>query len=209
MARIVDKEEKRNQILRAAVKVFARKGFGRSTISDIAEAAGTGKGTIYEYFETKEEIIHHSFSYFLKEASPDFEKILLSPADGREKLIRLLHFYTNIDQSDSLELTELMLDIWAEGLRQDGANNIILQQLRNLYVSAQKIFSDVILEGVEDGSLKTELPPDTLANIIIATLDGVMVHWLFDRKQVNIKKTIETLIEMLLQGIDGKPRKVK
>ncbi|MDP6593244.1 MAG: helix-turn-helix domain-containing protein, partial [Candidatus Marinimicrobia bacterium] len=49
-------QNKRTQIIQAAIKVFARKGLERGKIADVAKEAGIGKGTVYEYFRSKEEI---------------------------------------------------------------------------------------------------------------------------------------------------------
>ena len=55
--RIVDREAKRKQILGAAMTVFARKGINDFRMIEIAEAANMGKGTLYEYFPSKDELI--------------------------------------------------------------------------------------------------------------------------------------------------------
>ncbi len=54
---------KREQILLAAVEMFLEKDFYQVTINEIAEQAGVGKGTVYEYFSSKEELFKESFSY--------------------------------------------------------------------------------------------------------------------------------------------------
>ena len=66
MARIVNKKEKREKILEAAISVFAKKGTAKTKTADIAEAAQIGKGTIYEYFQSKDEIIMAAFYYVIK-----------------------------------------------------------------------------------------------------------------------------------------------
>ena len=63
---IVDKELKKQDILVAALKVFARQGIAKTKMIDIAIEAGIGKGTIYEYFRSKEEVIRESFQAFLQ-----------------------------------------------------------------------------------------------------------------------------------------------
>ena len=57
MARIIDKEEKRLEIARAAIPLFAAKNISQISIDEIAKNAGVAKGTIYLYFKNKEEII--------------------------------------------------------------------------------------------------------------------------------------------------------
>ena len=54
--KIVDKEAKKTQIIIAATQVFSKLGVAKTKMIDIAQAAGIGKGTIYEYFRSKEEI---------------------------------------------------------------------------------------------------------------------------------------------------------
>ena len=59
--KIIDKEAKKAEILQAAMQVFSRKGVAKTRMADIAVAAGIGKGTIYEYFRSKEEIFAAAF----------------------------------------------------------------------------------------------------------------------------------------------------
>ena len=66
MPRIVDKEAKKMEILHAAMQVFAKNGVVKTKIIDIATTAGVGKGTIYEYFRSKEEIFASAYIYFFQ-----------------------------------------------------------------------------------------------------------------------------------------------
>ena len=68
MPKIVDKAAKKNEILLAAMRLFAEKGVVNSKMADIAIAAGIGKGTIYEYFRSKEEIFGEAFSTIHRQA---------------------------------------------------------------------------------------------------------------------------------------------
>ncbi len=61
MPKIVDKEAKRKKILEASMRVFAKKGVENTKMKDIAKSAGIGKGTIYEYFNSRDEILQKSF----------------------------------------------------------------------------------------------------------------------------------------------------
>ena len=73
-----DQTQKRGQILSAAMKVFAEKGFYKTTVSDIARTANVAHGTICLYFKTKDEILIQIFekeiSNFLKRRSTTFRK---------------------------------------------------------------------------------------------------------------------------------------
>src|SRR5438876_11130628 len=84
---------KRESILRAATRVFARSGYFNSKVADIARAAGVADGTVYLYFKSKEEILHSIFDRSVDEAIADARKRLKKLDDPREKLrrIALLH----------------------------------------------------------------------------------------------------------------------
>ena len=83
---IVDKKEKRAKILNAAIRVFSKKGRTVTKISDIAEEAGIGKGTIYEYFRSKDEVFSATFNYFMDKQEEVITQRLSSINDPLEKL---------------------------------------------------------------------------------------------------------------------------
>ncbi|MBE9530214.1 MAG: TetR/AcrR family transcriptional regulator, partial [Proteobacteria bacterium] len=63
----MSKNEKKNQIIEAAAQIFAKNGFSGTIMAEIAHCAGIGKGTIYEYFKSKEELFFAVFEWYMKE----------------------------------------------------------------------------------------------------------------------------------------------
>src|SRR5213075_764106 len=84
---------KRELILRAATRVFARNGYFNSKVADIARAADVADGTVYLYFKSKEEILHSIFDQNMDDAIDAARKLIEKVDDPREKLrrIALLH----------------------------------------------------------------------------------------------------------------------
>src|SRR6266436_2558115 len=80
---------KRESILRAATRVFARNGYFNSKVADIARAAGVADGTVYLYFKSKEEILHSIFDQNMAEALAADRKLIDQLRDPREKLRRI------------------------------------------------------------------------------------------------------------------------
>ena len=78
--------DKREAILRAAIRVFAHNGYFNSKVADIAGAAGVADGTVYLYFKSKEEILHSIFDRSMEEAIAAGRKQLEQITDPREKL---------------------------------------------------------------------------------------------------------------------------
>lgn len=200
-AKVVDKKEKKDQIVGAALRVFARKGFAKATINDIAAAAGIGKGTVYEYFSNKEEIVDQSFKFFVRHLEVDFRDVLLLEIPAREKLIRILEGFSHAMDSDSLELMELMFDYWSEGIKNRDSRGLLLGEMNKFYHSYREIFADIIIEGMTDGSFIKNINPRSVASMIVGTLDGILVQWILDKKSVDLQDIIKTVTSTVLNGI--------
>lgn len=200
-AKIIDKKEKKDKIVLAAIETFVLKGFDKSTINDIANTAGIGKGTIYEYFKSKEEIIDFSFQYFIKVVSIDFEKVLLSTIPAKDKLIQVLHSFTDFVNPVSEPFLRLMFNFWGEAMRAQSAKNKIFKDMKKLYRSYRSIFADIIIEGKEDGSFKKNINPQNFGSIIVGMMDGIMIQWILDKDEADCQELLSTLINVILQGI--------
>ena len=198
-ALIVDKEKKREDILIAALEVFAEKGFQRATIKDIAERAEIGKGTIYEYFKDKDEIIHNSFYYFQKFFEFDIQKTLLSSKNGITKLSELIKSITKILRSDDEKYLDLIFDFWAEGIK-GHSKKLMLNEMNRFYKSYRNLFEDVLNEGIEDGSFRSDLNPTSVASIIIGMLDGIMVQWILEKNVMKGMDIEKSILDLVLNG---------
>jgi len=82
--------DKREAILRAAIRVFAHNGYFNSKVADIAREAGVADGTVYLYFKSKEEILHSVFDRNMEEAIAAGRQQLEQLSDAREKLKELV-----------------------------------------------------------------------------------------------------------------------
>ena len=119
MPKVVDKQEKRARILQAAVRVFAEKGISGTKILDIAEAADIGKGTVYEYFHSKEEIITARFHFFMGQVEKSVGARLLHLDDPLDRLLAYFSAWGEIIESDLMSYIEVLIDFWAAALRQE------------------------------------------------------------------------------------------
>lgn len=202
-ALVVDKKKKREDILLSAIQSFASKGFSKTTINDIAKTANIGKGTVYEYFKSKDEIIHHAFLYFTSSMMGGFEDILTSDNNAKEKFIEMLNAFCHITDGKSGELLDIMMDFWAEGLRSDNAKSILHEDMRQMYISYRHLIKTIINQGIKEKCFKDTVDSDSLATAIIGMLDGLLVQWILDRDEINISKIIDSFIEMILKGIEN------
>ncbi|MFC2113050.1 TetR/AcrR family transcriptional regulator [Bacteroidota bacterium] len=187
-ARIVDKELKKQDILFAALKVFGRQGVANAKMIDIALEAGIGKGTIYEYFRSKDEIISASFQAFLAKMETAKIDLKNTEMDSLQQLFYVIDGWTEILKRDPLE-ARVLIDMWAESTRIGNGKgmNIMLEVIREYRNYLMKILE----QGVEKGEFRS-MDISSMATLIAATLDGLFLYWILGKGIVNLEDSIDT-----------------
>ena len=142
MPKRVDKEAKRQGILRAAMEVFAEKGMANTKIADISERAGIGKGTLYEYYTNKEEIFREAMVWFMTSIKNEVTEQMSLVSDPRAKLRSLV--WGMIDGASALgEYIKIMLDFWSVGMRTQE-----VEPWREIYQWYIMMVIEIIEEGI-------------------------------------------------------------
>jgi len=200
-AKVVDKKEKQDLIIAAAIQEFIKKGFAKTTINDIAKAAGIGKGTVYEYFVTKEEIINHTFEYFVRSLEMDFQQVLISELSPEKKLELIFNGFSDFLDSGSNDMVELMFDLWSESIKGKESKSLMFREMSKFYMAYREIFADIIIEGMGDGSFKKNINPYDAASLIVGGLDGIMVQWILDKENFKFRDVVKTASFIFLKGI--------
>ncbi len=195
---IVDKKEKKAKILDAAIRIFSRQGRRSTKISDIAEEAGIGKGTIYEYFNSKDEVFAASFDHFMMKLEEVIARRLFRTHDPMDKLQVYFASWIEVFEGEHRDYLEIVLDFWAEGIR--GRNDTSLIQLERLYAENIKVLDSILTECVDKGRLK---PMDTrlAASILLGALDGLMLQWVLFGDAFDLKKAAELFVNTMIGGL--------
>ena len=197
---IVDKEKKKKFILEAALRVFAKKGFYCTAMSEIARAADIGKGTIYEYFPSKEKLFLDLCSYFMNEFKNACVKRVSLISEPEQKIREFI----NLTISSFEEFKDFCLvffEIWSRMGKGKKESPVILK-MRRIYKDYKKTLSSYIKEGVTAGVFRKELKPDYAASVILVTLDGLMIHWVTDSKEFSLKGIRNVVWAIISKGIN-------
>ncbi|OPY89657.1 MAG: Fatty acid metabolism regulator protein [Syntrophaceae bacterium PtaU1.Bin231] len=197
MPKIVDRDKKRSEIARKAIEVLARRGFQATTIQDIADASGLGKGTVYHYFKTKEEILLAVSGELLNDMERSLGAALLRkelPADKLSVLIR-----------ESLRLTEEMehlFIVYLELLLMDlrgSRHGDCMAMIKNLLHNMRGMVAGFIEEGKKRGDWPKDADSSALAVYLIASFDGVLAHYLMDRASFDIEHVGDAFARFFLR----------
>lgn len=198
--KIVDKEEKKIEIIHAAIKIFSEKGMVKAKMADIAIVAGIGKGTIYEYFRSKEEIFAAGFQMFFQGMQDDIEAALQSTTDPVEQLKLLINHSFKGFLHHGSDLAMIMMDFWAEGIRNKDDKILNAINLKQIYHEFRVMIQSILNNGIEQGVFR---PVDThnVASLFIGALDGVMLQWIMDQNVIDLEKITDSVIDNFLYGL--------
>jgi TetR/AcrR family fatty acid metabolism transcriptional regulator len=187
--------EKRDRILRAAVKIFSRKGFFNSKVSEIARAAEVADGTIYLYFRNKDDLLISLFEEKMGEVVADVRRRI---AVGGNALDKLRIFIEN--HMDLLEREAGLVEVLQVELRQ--STKFLKDYTPVKFFEYLEIISDILEEGKREGVLRPDLNTSIARRAIFGALDELSLTYILSRKQkYHPTVTAAELCRLLLEGL--------
>ena len=201
MAKIVDKDKRKADIARAALGVFSEKGFDAASISRIARVAGIGKGTIYEYFSSKDDLIFHAMKVWIEGYVAGLNEIMDQDLGPEEKL-RLGVMAASeavIADDQAIRMSLNMLQFIMSKSEFLNRRNLV----RDLYQEFRRLIVEALLEGVSIGVFRPEIARDaeTIGNNLLAFLDGIFFHYFLDRKFIDLSRQVNYYMDRLFESI--------
>ncbi len=195
---VVDKERKRAEILEAAMTVVAQKGFHHSKMEDVASAARIGKGTIYEYFESKHQLLQALHGYMLGKLKEYYEEKLRGIEEPPQIIAGFLAAaLASFRQWEPFFY--VFCDVWAEAGR-DEQQSLLRTQLRAAYRSSINDLVRVIEAGVAGGFFHCD-QPRLAAEHLLACVDGLALHWLYDPEVFDLEAMTEALTRAVMRSL--------
>jgi TetR/AcrR family fatty acid metabolism transcriptional regulator len=187
--------EKRDRILRAAVKIFSRKGFFNSKVSEIARAAEVADGTIYLYFRNKDDLLISLFEEKMGEVVADVRRRI---AVGGNALDKLRIFIEN--HMDLLEREAGLVEVLQVELRQ--STKFLKDYTPVKFFEYLEIISDILEEGKKEGVLRPDLNASIARRAIFGALDELSLTYILSRKpKYHPTVTADELCRLLLEGL--------
>ncbi len=190
--------DKHQQIIEAAVRVFARNGYYNSRVADIAKEAGIASGTIYLYFKTKDEILVTLFREKMADFVAHLRKAIAIEPDAVARLRRLiaLHFQLLEEDPDLAEVVQVELRQGQKFFR--GASGVEV----NAYFS---LIASVLEEGVASGVFREDLPIKSVTKTLFGAMDQMATSWVLGKRNYKLSETADAVAEIFLNGLAAKP----
>ncbi len=194
MARTNNKKE---LIINAAIKVFARKGFYNANVADVAKMAGVADGTIYLYFKNKDDLLISLFETKMEEVLQQFSASLNTESSPENKLCKFIHLYFRMIEEDP-DLAE----VFQVELRQ--SSKFLKDYHNQKFIDFLNLIGNIIYEGQEKGQFRQDINIHNMKIVIFGALDELARQWILtqDTKH-DLKKTADETSETFIKGLSN------
>jgi len=187
---------KRESILRAATRVFARNGYFNSKVADIARAAGVADGTVYLYFKSKEEILHSIFDRNMAEAIAADRKLIDKLRDPREKLRRIATLHL-----ERLGADRDLAVVFQVELR--GSTKFMEEFSAAGFAEYLGLLRAIFEEGQRTGVFRKELNAKVAAKIFFGALDEMATNWIISKRSYKLEPMADVVMDVFLNGVSA------
>lgn len=187
--------DKRERILNAAVKVFAKNGFYATRVSEIAKTAGVADGTIYLYFKNKDDVLISIFEDGIRRLLHVLREVAASDVPIEERLRKVIEL-----QLGSLEEERDLAEVITVNLRQ--STRLLKQYAAPLFMEYIEVIAGIVAEGQKDGAFRKDVNPKVVARALFGALDGLLVTWaLTDPEPAALRKAATQTADVFLEGL--------
>jgi TetR/AcrR family fatty acid metabolism transcriptional regulator len=186
--------DKPQQIINAAVRVFARNGYYHSRVSDIAREAGIASGTIYLYFKTKDEILVRLFRDKMADWVGHVRREISREADAVAKLRRLVHLHFSVleQNPDLAEVVQVELRQGQKFFRGASAHEV------SAYFD---LIASVLEEGVATGLIRRDVPSKIATKMLFGAMDQLATSWVLGKRGYRLTDCAAEVATIFLEGV--------
>lgn len=189
--------DKREAILRAAIKVFARNGYFNSKVSDIAGEAGIADGTVYLYFKSKDEILHSIFDRAMGEFIADGKRELATIERPTDRLKRIAELHL-----ERLGADRDLAVVFQVELR--GSTKHMQEFSAAAFHDYLDIIRQTIAEAQASGEFRSDIKPIVAAKILYGSLDEMVTNWVVSKKQYPLAPLAGEVLKIFVGGMTAK-----
>ncbi len=203
----VDKKQKTKEITAAALHVFSQKGYAAASVDQIAAAAGIAKGTVYEYYPSKEKLYVAAIMVFVQEFEEALTLRLKTVDDPLLRLISFIGFSVEFCSQENPGVIGILFDILQQSMLDTGVFAKKKYLVREMMLGSRKILTDILLDGVSRGVFQASIArnAETLATNIMAFLDGASLHHLITENYFKMPQQISHYIRLLASFLPKTP----
>ena len=185
---------KRDLILKAATKLFARRGFFNAQVADVAREAGVAAGTVYLYFQSKDDLLISIFERTMHEGLEAARQALAGVSDPVERLRRLaLVHLERLGQDRDLAVV-FQVELRQSTKFMERFSSSLLQD----YLHAIR---DAVADAQTAGRFRREVSPTFAAKVLYGALDEMATNWILSRRRYALAAQANKVVDLFVNGM--------
>ena len=187
--------DRRRELLDAAVRVFARKGFHASRVGDIAEEASVAHGLLYHYFRSKDEVLETIFREAWERLATETDRIEASGVAVREQLRRFARIYLG-----SWLMTPELIAVLVREIARSPAVGSRIDEVRGVVLSLQRM----IAAAQERGEVRAECDPQLAAWAVYGALEEILTGWVLGQLpsgEDDVERAVVVVVDVAYAGL--------
>ena len=187
-------EERRNQIMDAAVRRFSQHGFHQTTMDDICAESEMSKGALYRYFSSKEDIVAAMYERSINQETPMMNEALEQNGPVATLVNLTEGIYGQLADPSARDGYRLAVQLWAEAMTNPRIYDLQMQEFE-LWTP---VIAEVIREGQRRGEINEDLDPELVPRVIGGMFMGIVLQKSWD-SEVNVGECCR-IVQALLAG---------
>ena len=184
---------KRDALLRAAIDVFAERGYFNAQVADVARAAGVAAGTVYLYFRSKDDVLVSIFERTMREALAEGRAAAADVRDPRQRLRTLARLHlARLGRDRNLAIV-FQVELRQSTKFMERWSSTLLRDYLGLIRSA-------VADGRRDGLFRTDINPTSAAKMLFGALDEMATNWILSKRRYQLESEADAVLDLLLNG---------
>ena len=184
---------KRDAILRAAIDVFAGRGFFNAQVADVARAAGVAAGTVYLYFKSKDDLLVSIFERSMREGLTTGRAAVVDLRDPRERLRRLARAHLARLGSDRNLAIVFQVELRQSTKFMERFSATLLRDYLGL-------IREAIADGQREGTFRADVKATAMAKMLFGALDEMATNWILSRRRYSLEADADTVVDLFING---------
>src|SRR6184192_4136713 len=187
---------KRDAILRAAIDIFADRGYFNAQVADVARAAGVAAGTVYLYFKSKDDLLVSIFERSMREDLALGRAAVAGLDDPAERLRRLARGHLARLGADRNLAIVFQVELRQSTKFMERFSSTLLRDYLGL-------IREAIADGQRAGLFRTDIKPTVAAKILFGALDEMATNWILSRRRYSLEAEADVVVDLFLNGAKG------
>ncbi len=185
---------KRDAILRAAIDVFADRGYFNAQVADVARAAGVAAGTVYLYFRSKDDLLVSIFERSMRIALDEGRAVIARSPDPRERLRHLARLHLGRLGRDRNLAVVFQVELRQSTKFMERFSSTLLRDYLGL-------MRDAIADGQTAGLFRGDIKPTVAAKVLFGALDEMATNWILSKRRYALEPEADAVLDLFVNGV--------